>query len=79
MRILENLLPSLCEVDYETGDRLLCSAFPGLKGTECAEDQDACDLAASLQYVFVEHRAKDAVIRVLQESVGYEFPYNVDS
>lgn len=58
LKKLEENIRELCTTDYEKGNRLLDKLFPGLNG-KTIDSRDACDLAASLQYLFVKHRVRD--------------------
>lgn len=72
VKTLEDLLPVLCTTDYETGDRILTKAFPGLKGKASASNKDACNFSASLQDVFTRHR-----ISAIEKLVGRYNPKNL--
>ncbi len=56
---LEALIPALNKIYYDESDKLLSLIFPGLKGAASHTNREACNLAASLHYSFVQHRLKD--------------------
>ncbi len=60
INILENNLEALCTTDYESGDTLLQELFPGLKEGAVRNYKKVVNLAASLQYLFVNERVNDA-------------------
>lgn len=59
LSILQELIPALNKIFYNESNTLLNHCFPGLKAKASSSNKEACDLAASIQHLFVEHRLRD--------------------